>query len=67
MIGSIKEKTGCSQDYILWGQPWVIFLMEAADAAKYRRGRRRAPVVESAEDIEKILGKRIKRIKLDEP
>lgn len=60
LIGQIKEKTGYSHHYILWGQPWILFLMESADAPHYVKGKRPVPVVESAKDAAKILGSRVK-------
>lgn len=61
-IGQIKEKRGYTHNYILWGEPWAIFLMEMADAPRYVRGRRPAPVMESADGIKSILGNRIKKV-----
>jgi hypothetical protein len=63
LIGQIKEKTGYSHEYVLWGQPWALLLMEAADAPRYVRGRRPAPVVGSADEVENILGNKVRRIR----
>jgi len=61
VIGQIRERTGYTLDYILWGQPWIIFLLEAADAIKHVKGKRPVPVVESSEEVAQILGNRIKK------
>jgi hypothetical protein len=63
LIGQIKEKTGYSHEYVLWGQPWVLFLLEGADAPHYVRGSRPVPVVDSIEEAQQALGSRVKRIK----
>jgi hypothetical protein len=62
VIGGIKEKTGYTTQHILWHQPWALFLMEAADAPRYRKGRPPVAVAESADEIENILGSKVKRI-----
>lgn len=61
LIGQIKEKTGYTHDYILWGVSWLVFLMEMADAPKYVK-KRPAITVDSAADAAGILGNRAKII-----
>lgn len=39
MIGQLKEKFGYTHKYILWGQAWVLFLLEMADAPRYVYGK----------------------------
>ena len=39
MIGQLKEKFGYTHKYILWGQAWVLFLLEMADAPRYMKGK----------------------------
>lgn len=55
IIGQLKEKFGYTHDYILWGQAWVIFLLEIADAPRYVRGTPPSEVVSSASDALKGL------------
>ncbi|MDR1644222.1 MAG: hypothetical protein LBS05_00130 [Tannerellaceae bacterium] len=62
LIGQIKERTGYSHRYILWGQPWALFLLESADAPHYVKGRRPPPVAESIDELESFLGNKAKRI-----
>jgi hypothetical protein len=62
IIGGIKERTGYTTEYILWGQAWALFLMEAADAPRYRKGQRPVTIAESTDEVENILGSKIKRI-----
>ena len=58
VIGQIKEKTGYSHEYILWGQPWIMFLIESADQPRYMdRKPDDAPLVESVDDAADMLGK----------
>jgi len=57
ILGQIKDKRGYTHEQILWGQPWAILLLEMADAPRYVKGQRPAPVVESAKDIHKLLGR----------
>lgn len=33
-IGDIKERTGYTHEYILWGQAWILFLLEEADRSR---------------------------------
>jgi len=56
VIGQIKEKTGYSHEYILWGQPWIMFLIESADQPRYM-DKKPDEIVESAEEAADILGK----------
>ena len=60
-IGQIRERTGYTLDYILWGEPWINFILEAADAPRYIRGER--PVqevdIETAEDAARLFGGKI--------
>lgn len=37
-IGQIKRDCGYTHEYILWGQPWVLFILEMADQARYVKG-----------------------------
>lgn len=62
LIGQMKEKTGYSHEYILWGVPWTLLLMEAADAPRYVKGNPDVPVVDNADELMKILGHRAKKI-----
>lgn len=62
MMGQIRERTGHTREHILWGEPWILLLMEAADAVKYVKGERPVPVVESSEEVAAILGDRIKKV-----
>ncbi|MDR3057762.1 MAG: hypothetical protein LBU84_06435 [Prevotella sp.] len=59
VIGQIKEKTGYSHEYILWGQPWVMFLIEATDQPRYidKKPDDDAPLIESVEVAADMLGK----------
>ncbi|WP_340112614.1 hypothetical protein [Maribellus mangrovi] len=41
----------------MWGEPWINLLMEAADAPRWVKGRKPAPVINSKEELEKVLGK----------
>ena len=61
-IGQIREKTGYTLEYILWAEPWVNFILDSADAPRYVKGERPAPVVEDEEEIKNILGDKIKII-----
>jgi hypothetical protein len=61
ITGNIKERTGYPHKYILWGQPWNLFLMEMADAPRYT-DKPDARVAESAEEVAETLGGRIKVI-----
>lgn len=59
LFGQIKEKRGLTHDELLWGQPWIMYLLELQDAPRYVNKKLPAPVAESAEDINRILGKAV--------
>lgn len=58
IIGNIKERTGYQHKYILWGQPWSLFLMEMADAPRYT-DKPAVQVAESAAEIAETLDGKI--------
>jgi hypothetical protein len=43
---------------VLWNESWINLLMQQADAVRYINGKRPAPVIESKEDLDRILGRR---------
>jgi len=55
LFGQIKEKRGYTQHQIMWSQPWMMYVLEMADEMRYVKGERQAPVVDSAEDLRKVL------------
>lgn len=58
ILGQIKDKRGYTHDELMWGQPWIMYLLELADAPRYVSGEPPAPVAESAEDLRRILGRK---------
>ena len=63
IIGQMKEKFGYTHQYVMWGQPWALFVLEGADAPRYVRGNPPVPVVDNTDDLQAILGGRAKKIK----
>jgi hypothetical protein len=57
LIGKIKDTRGYTSREALWGDSWVNMIMEAADAPRYIRGKRAAPVIETKEDLDRVLGR----------
>jgi hypothetical protein len=35
LIGQIKEKRGYTHRQVMWGQPWLMFVLEMADQPRY--------------------------------
>lgn len=60
MIGQLKEKFGYTHQYILWGQAWILFLLEMADAPRYVRGKppTQTETITSVQDAAQIFGNR---------
>jgi hypothetical protein len=56
-IGRIKSERGYTHEYVLWGEAWINLLMETADAPRYTR-KKHTPIIESAEELDKIFGKK---------
>jgi len=54
LIGQIKAERGCTHDYLLWNEAWIIILMERADAPRYSK-KQKVPVVDGAEGLKNIL------------
>lgn len=63
-IGQIKRDYGYTHEYILWAQPWVLFILEMADQARYVKGNppEEAVIVNSATDAISGLRKNKPRI-----
>jgi len=59
LLGQVREKTGYTLNYILWGEPWINFLLGSMDAPRYVKGERPAPVAETVTDIQNVLGSKI--------
>jgi len=57
LIGKIKDTRGYNRQQALWGDSWVNILMEAADAPRYVKGKKPAPVIETREDLDRVLGR----------
>jgi len=57
-LGKIKDTRGYSRKQALWGESWINMLMEAADAPRYVKGKKPAPVIETKEDLDRVLGRR---------
>jgi len=43
---------------VLWNESWVNLLMQQADAVRYISGKRPAPVIETKEDLDRVLGRK---------
>jgi len=57
-FGQLMNERGYTRRQLLWGDSWINILMESADAPRYMKGSRPAPVAESSEDIKRILENR---------
>jgi len=42
----------------LWQESWINLLMQQADGVRYISGKRPAPVIETKEDLDRVLGRR---------
>lgn len=58
LFGQIMNERGYTKKQLLWGDSWLNMMMENADAPRYIRGKRPAPVANSSEDIKRILENR---------
>ena len=58
MFGKIKDTRGYTHKGLLWGTSWLNLLMEAADAPRYVKGKKAAPVIETKEQLYAALGKK---------
>ncbi len=56
-IGRIKSERGYTHEQVLWGEAWINLLMETADAPRYTR-KKRTPIIESTEELNKLFGKK---------
>ena len=60
LIGQIKNSRGISQKEVMWGQPWLLYVLEMADQLRWDPNAKRntVPVLDSADDIKNALQNR---------
>lgn len=54
LIGQLKEKRGYTHYEIMWGQPWLMYLLELADQPRYAK-KRKVPVFEDSESLKEYM------------
>lgn len=55
LIGQLKEKRGYTHKQVMWGQSWLMYMLELADQPRYTR-KQEVITYDNTEQIKEHLG-----------
>jgi len=55
LLGQIKDKRGYTHGYVMWKQPWMMYIIEMADMPRYDE-KADVPVFDNVTEIKRHLG-----------
>ena len=61
LLGQIKDNRKISQEELMWGQPWLLYVLEMADQLRWdpnAKNEDNIPVVDSADAVREALKNR---------
>lgn len=56
-IGNIKREYGYSIEYVLWGEPWISFLMQQSDAPRLSKQKNKGKTAQGANELKELLSR----------
>ena len=61
LIGQIKDNRGISHEEVMWGQPWLLYILEMTDQLRWdpdAKTEENVTIVDSAEEALAALNRR---------